>query len=167
MIDVAKLDVLGHIPVGWYPSEVSVTADGKKLLVTNAKGYGSGPNAGPKFTGIDPFVGRLMNGTLDVIDLPVDSKLDEGTQQVLKNNGFIPVAEEKKQEPVPHATGAPSKDIRYVVFITKENRTFDEMLGDMKYTNGQTLDGYPNSRATGWTRRSRARGRGGKRSTSR
>ena len=41
--------VLGHIPTGWFPSKIEVSPDGKKLYVTNAKGYGSGPNGGKDF----------------------------------------------------------------------------------------------------------------------
>ncbi len=145
VIDTAALKILGHLPVGWWPSMVRVTADGGKLLVTNAKGYGSGPNAGPKFiSGIDgTYVGRLMKGTLSIIPLPVDNRLKEGTELVIKNNGFVPVVDDAPLKPVSHTFGSPSAEIKYVVFITKENRTFDEVFGDLKYGNGQSLAGLP------------------------
>lgn len=143
VIDTAALTVLGHIPAGWFPSMVRVTADGRRLFVANAKGYGSGPNAGSKFImGVDgTYVGRLMKGTLSIISLPVDERLKEGTELVLKNNGFIPVVEETRLTPVARAPGAASDEIKYVVFITKENRTFDEMFGDLKYDDGQMVEG--------------------------
>ncbi len=49
VIDIPTLKVLGHIPTGWFPSKVKMTPDGKHLVVANAKGFGSGPNAGPNF----------------------------------------------------------------------------------------------------------------------
>ena len=145
VIDTAALAVLGHIPVGWWPSMLRVTADGSKLLVTNAKGYGSGPNAGPKFiASVDgTYVGRLMKGTLSVIPLPVDDKLKEGTELVIKNNGFAPVVDDTQLKPVSRTFGSPSAEIKYVVFITKENRTYDEVFGDLKYDNGRAAEGLP------------------------
>jgi len=145
VIDVNALTVLGHFPVGWWPSMLRITADGSKLLVTNAKGYGSGPNAGPKFiSGIDgTYVGRLMKGTLSIIPLPLDDRLKEGTELVIKNNGFVRMKEDAPLKPVSRTFGSPSAEIKYVVFITKENRTFDEVFGDLKYDNGQALEGLP------------------------
>ena len=145
VIDTEALAVLGHFPVGWWPSMVRITADGKKLLITNAKGYGSGPNAGPKFiaTVDGTYVGRLMKGTLSILPLPVDSHLDEGTELVLKNNGFVPVVGKAPLKPVSRTFGSPGEEIKYVVFITKENRTFDEVFGDLEYNNGQTVEGLP------------------------
>ena len=50
VVDARAFKVLGYLPVGWFPSKVTVTPDGKKLIVANAKGYGSGPNGGYTFT---------------------------------------------------------------------------------------------------------------------
>ena len=49
VIDVERLEVLGHIPTGWFPSKVKISQDGKNLIVANAKGFGSGPNGGENF----------------------------------------------------------------------------------------------------------------------
>jgi hypothetical protein len=80
--------LIGHIPVGWFPSKLRVSKDGKKLAVANAKGYGSGPNGG---AGFDPgpggsYVGNLMKGSVTVFDIPSDEKLKELTRQVVQNN---------------------------------------------------------------------------------
>ena len=46
VINVSDQKVIGHIPTGWFPSKLKVSKDGKKLIIANAKGYGSGPNGG-------------------------------------------------------------------------------------------------------------------------
>ena len=50
VINVADQEVLGHIPTGWFPSKIQVSNDDKQIIVANAKGFGSGPNGGAKFT---------------------------------------------------------------------------------------------------------------------
>ncbi len=88
VIDVPTLKVLGHIPTGWFPSKLKVSPDGRKLIVTNAKGYGSGPNGGSTFT-LGPegsYIGSLMKGTVSVIDIPSDGQLTALTQKVRDNN---------------------------------------------------------------------------------
>jgi YVTN family beta-propeller protein len=119
---------LGRIPVGWYPAKVRVSSDNRRLYVTNAKGYGSGPNGGIGFVpGPEgASIGRLMKGTVSVIDVPDDSLLRVMTRQVLSNNGF------------PTLVSRPDKEspIKHVVFIAKENRTFDEVFGGLSGVNG-------------------------------
>ena len=76
VIDVPTLAVLGHIPTGWFPSKLKVSPDAKKLIVANAKGYGSGPNGGRTFQ-LGPkgsYIGSLMNGTVSVMDIPTDRR---------------------------------------------------------------------------------------------
>ncbi len=72
VIDVSDQKVLGHIPTGWFPSKIEVSNDGKKLIIANAKGFGSGPNGGAAF---DPgpegsYIGSLMKGTVQIVDIP-------------------------------------------------------------------------------------------------
>ena len=128
VIDAVKLEVLGHVPVGWFPAKLAVSKDGKKLIVANAKGYGSGPNGGQNFTlGKEgSYVGSLMHGTVSVIDIPADSQLKAETQAVLDNNFVF--------EATPPSTLPDS--IKYIVFIAKENRTYDEVFGALPGGNG-------------------------------
>ena len=74
VIDIPSMSVIGHIPTGWFPAKVKVSNDGKKLIVTSAKGYGSGPNGGPEFDKIPrgSYIGNLMLGTISVVDIPDD-----------------------------------------------------------------------------------------------
>jgi len=87
VIDTKELEILGHFPVGWFPSKLEVSKDGSKLYVANAKGFGSGPNAGPNFDKSDgTYIGNLMKGVVSVIDIPRISELKNLTQKVVKNN---------------------------------------------------------------------------------
>jgi YVTN family beta-propeller protein len=150
VLDARTGAVRGHLPTGWYPAGVAVSRSGRRLYVSNAKGFGSGPNGGPGFTpmswpdplpGPDPeahYIGRLMKGTVSLIDTPDDAALRAHTERVLANNGFVETkARRAAGHPVPAAPGAPSSKIRYVVFIAKENRTFDEVFGDLPGVRGE------------------------------
>jgi YVTN family beta-propeller protein len=130
VIDVAKLEVLGHIPVGWFPAKLAVRRDGKKLVVANAKGFGSGPNGGKNFElkAEGSYVGSLMKGTVSVLDIPADTDLPALTKKVVENNFRINTI----QTNIP----ADENGIRHIVFIAKENRTYDEVFGNLKNGNG-------------------------------
>src|SRR5690606_38589145 len=88
VVDVKKLEVSGFIPTGWFPAKLKVSNDGKKLIVSNAKGFGSGPNGGSTFNpGPEgSYIGSLMKGTVQVVDIPTDEELKKYTDQVISNN---------------------------------------------------------------------------------
>ncbi len=145
VIDIETLSVTGHIPTGWFPARINVSPDGKKLIVANAKGYGSGPNGGRNFVpGPEgTYIGSLMKGTIEIIDIPGKTELENMTQQVLKNNfRFIPTSSEtlkwRINNPIPLAPATTSSPIKHIVFISKENRTYDEILGQVKGAEGDT-----------------------------
>ncbi len=163
VIDAERLEVLGHIPVGWFPAKLAVTRDGKKLIVANAKGYGSGPNGGAAFgtAGGDSFIGSLMHGTVSVLDIPPDAALAGETRQVVANNFRFtgrndPAFAGRRDNPVPLYSGAAPSPIRHVVFVAKENRTYDEIFGGVpggkgeaalaRYGRGVTFSGKDNAR---------------------
>ncbi len=141
VIDAKALKLLGHIPVGWFPAKLKVTPDGKKLIVANAKGFGSGPNggkdykAGPEGT----YIGSLMKGTVEILDIPEDEQLPQLSSQVLDNNfhfDSIPVSTSSTLNPIPGFPGQYASPIRHIVFISKENRTYDEIFGQMEQGKG-------------------------------
>ncbi len=159
--------ILGYIPVGWFPARVAVSPDAGTLYVANAKGFGAGPNGGRKFhRGPEgTYIGDITKGTVSIIGLaplvppglalppgwstpptfPVSNPLRAPTERVLRNNGFIPSATDAARDPdfpVP-PPGMPSREINYVVLIVKENRTFDQMLGDLKQVAGEAVNGDP------------------------
>ena len=143
VVDVPSLEVVGHLPVGWFPSKVAVSPDGKKLYVANAKGYGSGPNGGYTFKeGAEgSYVGHLMHGSVTMLDIPKDEDLTLFTRQVLANNFNLtqasdPILAARKDNPIPLFPGEKQSPIKYIVFISKENRTYDEVFGQVKQGKG-------------------------------
>ncbi|MFZ4462873.1 MAG: hypothetical protein ACOYN5_03455 [Bacteroidales bacterium] len=145
VIDVESLKVLGHIPTGWFPAKLKVTPDGKKLVVANAKGYGSGPNGGSNFMvgNEGSYIGSLMKGTVEVIEIPGDEQLQNYSNEVIDNNFEInPVQSAKfdwrKNNPVPLFPGQKESPIKHIVFISKENRTYDEIFGKVAKGNGDS-----------------------------
>ncbi|MGE0019057.1 MAG: bifunctional YncE family protein/alkaline phosphatase family protein [Draconibacterium sp.] len=144
VIDAEKLSVQGYIPTGWFPAKLKVSNDGKKLIVTNAKGFGSGPNGGSTFNpGPEgSYIGSLMKGTVQVLDIPSDEELKKFTEQVISNNfSFEKASAEKfavrKNNPVPLYPGEKVSPIKHIVFISKENRTYDEVFGQVEKGNGE------------------------------
>ncbi|RLS31027.1 MAG: YncE family protein [Planctomycetota bacterium] len=148
---------LGFIPVGWYPTSVRLTADGRRLLVTNGKGIISDSNRNGPRPGFNPdaptpdYIGSLFDGTLSFIDLPTDNKLTSQlavwTERAFAcrppeaDEVFSP--EELDGGPIPLAPGETSP-ITHVIYIVKENRTFDQVLGDMPEGHGDpTLCLFP------------------------
>ena len=142
VIDIPTLKVIGHLPTGWFPSKLEVTPDGKTLVVSNAKGFGSGPNGGKSFQeGKEgSYIGALMKGTVSVMDIPDDKKLTDFTKQVVSNNyrieDYRKVKKHRAGNPIPIFGGEKESPIKYLVFISKENRTYDEIFGQVKKGNG-------------------------------
>lgn len=143
VIDVSKLKVIGYIPAGWFPAKLEVTPDGKRLIVANAKGYGSGPNGGSTFS-MGPegsYIGALMKGTVQVLEIPTDAELKNMTKQVVDNNFKFEQAgagmfANRKDNPVPLYPGEKESPIKHIVFISKENRTYDEVFGQVEHGKG-------------------------------
>jgi YVTN family beta-propeller protein len=119
VIDLATMTLQGHIPAGWFPTRV--LTDGDTVYVTNAKGHGVGPNATPDAALPNSFQLERRKGSLSRYAIPPADALAALTRTVLENNGFAPAA----------AAGDIPKQIRHVVIVVKENRTFDEVLGDV------------------------------------
>jgi hypothetical protein len=135
----AASTVAGLIPTGWYPGAVLLTPDGQKLLVANVKGHGSLDQPRPA------FLGRRSKdhlGSVSIIDVPDAAQLARYTAEVNANNrlGYSLAGLEKPRPatrpvPVPERHGEPSV-FKHVIYIIKENRTYDQVFGDMKEGNG-------------------------------
>ncbi len=120
-----RLKFLGQIPAGWYPTAVEVR--GGKLFVANAKGdrarHPNGRTSGP--TGIwGRYIENIISGTLQIMPSPSNAVLKSLSTKVAQNNRAVDSA------PLPK-TG-----IKHVIYIIKENRTYDQVLGDMPQGNG-------------------------------
>jgi len=143
VIRLADRKVLGHIPTAWFPAKLSVSPNGKQLVVTSAKGFGSGPNGGKDFKpGPEGSnIGRLMRGVVSIFDIPSDTDLIMYSKKVLDNNYTFKDAKdasfkERSKNPIPLYPGERSSPIKYWVFIPKENRTYDEVLGQLSHAKG-------------------------------
>ena len=148
---------LGFIPVGWYPTCVRLTTDGRRLLVANGKGIISDSNRNgprPGFTPEAPtpdYIGGLFEGTVSFIDLPeADAFLPQLAAWTERAFACQPPevdelfsAEELDGHPIPLLPGTTSP-ITHVIYIVKENRTYDQVLGDMPEGHGDpTLCLFP------------------------
>ncbi len=147
----------GFIPTGWYPTNVKTI--GKKIFVTNGKGFTSfsnvkGPNPLNKKENVNyqmgeveknenktEYIGGLMKGTLSIIDEPNIPQLAAYSKMVYANTPYTKeretISKGEPGNPIPTKVGDTSP-IKYVFYIVKENRTYDQVLGDIKEGNGDT-----------------------------
>jgi DNA-binding beta-propeller fold protein YncE len=144
VVDTRQLEVMGYIPTGWFPAKLKVSNNGGKLIVANAKGFGSGPNGGSTFKpGIEgSYIGSLMKGTVQVLDIPSDEELKTMTEKVIANNFHFQKASSeefnwRRNNPVPLYPGEKESPVKHIVFISKENRTYDEVFGQHEKGNGE------------------------------
>jgi YVTN family beta-propeller protein len=126
VIDTASNQMLGHRPVGWFPTAAAVSGDGRFLYVANTKGKGSGPNGGAAFHPVDTgnYIGELEFGSLSVVPVADESQLKESTASVVRNN----LAASAANSPLPR--------LKHVFLVIRENRTYDEILGDLPGADG-------------------------------
>lgn len=128
--------VLGAIPTGWYPGGLAVSADGKTLYVANVKGIGARAGREGKYSAYGYMA------SVSIIPVPDAKTLAGYTARVAKNNRYLRLEEAKRQprpgaapRPVPERIGEPSV-FEHVVYIIKENRTYDNVFGDIERGNG-------------------------------
>ncbi|MBV8995406.1 MAG: bifunctional YncE family protein/alkaline phosphatase family protein, partial [Pseudonocardiales bacterium] len=146
VVDLGSGGVSGLIPTAWYPT--AVVATDRALFVTNGKGLGAGPNDGPGHPNpYDPttptekqYVGSMMVGTLSTVPIPVNhGRLTKWTQQVVHNDGFNSPGDGHGQGAdaaiVPGGPGQRSP-IQHVIYVVKENRTYDQEFGSLGKGNG-------------------------------
>ena len=139
VVDVASARVLGRIPTGWYPSSVSVNPDGRTLYVLNTKSP-SGPtdyaidkedNPLPLPGGRNGYVFNLEKAGLLSLPVPNAATLAKLSTIVDRNNGFV------AESPIDARMMAfLHQRIQHVIYIMKENRTYDQVLGDLRPGNG-------------------------------
>ncbi|MDX1934756.1 MAG: alkaline phosphatase family protein, partial [Capsulimonadales bacterium] len=142
VIDATNNKVLGHIPTGWFPVQLALSPDERTLFVSTQKGLGRGPRGEKqKRTPDDERYGLTdMPGMVNAVPLPDDSTLNAWTAEVLSNNGLVDHKAELASLPpsaMARVPGKPSDKIKYVVFITKENHTFDGIFGGLKGAKGE------------------------------
>jgi len=138
--DPVQSRLLGLIPVGWFPGAIVHDAERKTLYVANIKGFATNPTLDPKeHVG---FNTHQIHGALSFVKLPSARDLAAYTSVALANMRYpllkqaaLPARAGQPPRPVPERVGEPSV-FKHVVYIIKENRTYDQVLGDMKEGNG-------------------------------
>ena len=133
---VVPLDRKGHvyiglIPTGWYPNSVSVSADGGYLYVVNSIGR-AGPNPDIATPGSNQYVLQLRKAGLLSFPVPSPRELAALTRQVLFNNGAHARYDDRGERTMAFVR----QKIKHVIYIVKENRTYDQVLGDLEKGNG-------------------------------
>ena len=139
---------LGFIPVGWYPTAIRMLKNAQQLLVTNGKGVASAPNPqGPKpghpelTYDHEQYIGQMLKGMLSVIKMPDARQLAEWSSQVYQNTPFTRNQSRSriKQSVIPNRhNGQRSPFIKHVFYIIRENRTYDQVFGDLKQGDGDS-----------------------------
>jgi YVTN family beta-propeller protein len=156
----AKSELIGLIPTGWYPNSASVSADGSMLYVVNGKS-----NAGPNPKGCrdaaslqpggsqagcnasNSYVWQLTKAGFLSLPVPHGEALEDLTEQVARNNYYNGKANGEDQE----MTAFLHNKIQHVIYIVKENRTYDQILGDLGKGNGDpSIVVYPRPITPNW-----------------
>jgi YVTN family beta-propeller protein len=147
VVDVATdgwSQVKGFIPTGWYPTGALFSKDGGALYILSGKGLSSLPNphgSQPGISGADgQYSGSMLQGTLSIVPTPDDATLQKYTRTVYEVTPYsdatrLAPASAPAQSPIPRVVGGPSP-IKHVFYIIRENRTYDQILGDLGTGNG-------------------------------
>ena len=156
----AKSELIGLIPTGWYPNSSSVSADGSMLYVVNGKS-----NAGPNPKGCrdaasvkpggneagcaasNSYVWQLTKAGFLTLPVPRGEALEDLTEQVAHNNHYNGKASSEDKEMMAFL----HEKIQHVIYIVKENRTYDQILGDLDKGNGDpSIVVYPRPITPNW-----------------
>jgi YVTN family beta-propeller protein len=149
-----RSQVKGYIPTGWYPTAVAVTPDGSRLLVGVGKGnqtksnkpeqkvleeVGTKPVAEGGYRRIPfPHIGTTLSGALSIVPIPNEEQLAKYTDQVYRNcpysDKLLTLVPSQRKTAIPTKVGDPSP-IKYVIYVIKENRTYDQVLSDIPRGN--------------------------------
>jgi YVTN family beta-propeller protein len=146
VIDISnpgQSEVQGFIPTGWYPTGVMMSRDGREIFVLSGKGLTSSPN--PRFMprtipgGDGQYVGAMLTGTVSFLPNPDRGALETLTRMA---RSAMPYSDEHRlapadapaASPIPRRVGDPSP-IKHVFYVIRENRTFDQVLGDLDRGN--------------------------------
>ena len=144
--DPKKAVPLGFIPTGWYPTSVRFNPSDKRIYVSNGKGLSSksnrnGPNPNQPGRNLGEYIGAILKGTVSVIDLPNPESMENYTKQAyacspLRKDASAVSEGVEDDNPIPRKVGDASP-IKHCIYIIKENRTYDQVFGDMPQGNGE------------------------------
>ena len=148
VVDVSNPDrstVAGFIPTGWYPTAAQFSRDGSRIYVLSGKGLISqanprGRNPGIPASGDVQYSGAMLQGSLSVVPTPTAPELEAMTKAVYANTplsaaSILAPASAPVASPIPAKVGGVSP-IKHVFYVIRENRTYDQILGDLDRGNG-------------------------------
>jgi DNA-binding beta-propeller fold protein YncE len=125
-VGTTRMRVAGMIPVGWYPTAVALAAHGRTLYVANGRGAGSAPN-------VDHMpIADLITGSVSIIPVPDSVALGRFTRQVYALSPYT----NARLRGVARDRVTTRPPVRHVVYIIRENRTYDQVFGDLSQGNG-------------------------------
>ncbi|HSY17678.1 MAG TPA: beta-propeller fold lactonase family protein [Candidatus Acidoferrales bacterium] len=135
--------LLGLIPAGWFPGAVVCDAKAKKIYVANIKNIGDKKDKPRVGFGLGTgYNSKQYTGSISLVPVPSEKELAAYTQTALMNLRYpllaqakLPAREGQPAQPVPERAGEPSV-IQHVIYIIKENRTYDQVFGDVETGNG-------------------------------
>jgi YVTN family beta-propeller protein len=144
IVDLPRRRVVAMLPTAWYPTALALSADGRTLYAASAKGLGAGPNIGNDTSESGQprkYIGAVMRGLLSTIAVPQSGvALRKYSNGVSANNDFAHGAAVRAKSagtggPIPERVGATSP-IKHIIYVIKENRTYDQVLGSLGRGNG-------------------------------
>lgn len=140
VIDTETGVTRGLIPTGWGPARVKLSDNEKELYVISCRGLGAGPNGGANFKKPvqGTYIGDIQLGSFQKIDMPDKSALDRYTQVVINNTFKESSILIDTKNPLPPLPGLYESPIKHIVYITKENRTYDEVFGQLREGKGDS-----------------------------
>ena len=140
VIDVDAKTTKGIIPSAWGPTRVKLSVDEKELYIITCRGLGAGPNGGQNFVSPEQgyYVGDIQLGSFQRVKMPAAGRLAAYTRQSIDNTFKSITVEDDGKNPLPALPGLRKSPIKYLVYVTKENRTYDEIFGQMKNASGDS-----------------------------
>jgi DNA-binding beta-propeller fold protein YncE len=140
VIDVQSKITRGLIPSGWGPTRVKLSKDEKEMYIITCRGLGAGPNGGKGF--VSPiqgyYVGDIQLGSFQKVNMPDADQLKKFTKQSIENTFRSSRITDDGENPMPVLPGIRNSPIKFIVYITKENRTYDEIFGQLKNAAGDS-----------------------------
>lgn len=140
VIDVPTRTTKGLIPSGWGPTRVELSGDEKFIYIVTCRGWGAGPNGGDGF--VVPVQGNSVSqiqlGSFQKVSMPTNEELAKYTKQAVDNTFTETEVADDGKNPLPPLPKMRNSPIKHIVYITKENRTYDEVFGQLKGGKGDS-----------------------------
>ncbi len=140
VIDIPSQTTKGLIPTGWGTTRVELSKDEKDLYIISIRGLGAGPNGGRDFvqSELGTYIGSVQLGSFQKVPVPNEETLAAYTKTCIDNTFRETTIKDDGKNPLPPLPGLRQSPIKHVVYITKENRTYDEIFGQLKEARGDS-----------------------------